>query len=230
MSHSVSATPVPTAPGRTKRRLAIVDCHTLAAQSLAIALQSHSEFEVVWVTHCLREAHRQFRQTPCDLMLLDVEIEQGVWCFIDRIHRSAPDVKLVILSMNGCDAFVRQALDSGVSGYVLKCESLHSVVDTLRRVEAGDRPFPEHLTARLRQDGSNGATLRNGILADALTPRQLEVLTLIARGNTAKGIARSLNLSVKGVNSHIYRIMDKLNVHNRVELARLAIREGLIAP
>lgn len=216
---------------QNRRRVAIVDCSTLAAQTLAVALQSRSEFEVVWIAHCLPDAHRQLRRKPCDLMLVDVEMDQGAWCFIDQITRTSPDVKLVVLTMNGCDAFIHQASDAGAAGYVLKRETLQHVVGSLRRVASGEACFPEGAASRSHRTQANGGPrVMNGKLSGRLTPRQLEVLTLVAKGATAKGISRSLNLSVKGVNSHIYRIMDKLNVHNRVELARIAIRDGLIAP
>ncbi|HUQ70299.1 MAG TPA: response regulator transcription factor, partial [Planctomycetaceae bacterium] len=129
------------------------------------------------------------------------------------------------------DIFIEQSLKLGFSGYLLKSEPLRELVSAIERVAAGEPVFSQAVAERLTFDPDKSQyVVRHESDLSALTLRQLEVLRHLACGQSVKEISHMMKLSQKSVDSHKYRIMNKLGIHDRVLLARFAIREGLMVP
>ena len=135
-------------------------------------------------------------------------------------------IALLMLSMHDDDRYFLEALDAGASGYVLKKAADADLVDALRSV-AGGRPF---LTSSAQRELLREWEAGTAETDDSLTPRELEVLKLIAEAHTNRQIAATLMLSAKTVESHRANLLSKLGMRDRVELVRYAIRRGLIEP
>jgi DNA-binding NarL/FixJ family response regulator len=143
-----------------------------------------------------------------------------------ELHKRKPELKTLMLSMHDSEQFLFEALKAGASGYVLKSGADTDVVDAVRAAMRGDSYlYPSAVTTLVRDYADRG-----GEEFDVLTPRELEVLKLIAEANTSKQIAQALWISIKTVERHRQNILDKLGMRDRVELTRYAIRRGLIQP
>jgi DNA-binding NarL/FixJ family response regulator len=146
-----------------------------------------------------------------------------------ELHKRKPDVKLLMLSMYESEQFLFEALKAGASGYVLKSDADQDIVEAVRRTMRGQSFLYPSAVSTLVKD-----FVERGVPGDAefevLTPRELQVLKLIAEAHTSKEIAKELVISVKTVERHRQNILDKLGMSDRVELTRYAIRRGLIQP
>ena len=218
-----------------KIRLAIVDHNTLLCESLSAYFEAHADFDLLWSAESVRRALYPWTIQAPDVLLLDVETA-GIEGF-DLLRRTQltqsgqTPAAIVILSDDQRDSSLELAAKLGVQGYLLKTESLDGIVDALRRVAQGEPSWSDSIALRLRfDDQTNQYEVAHRSLISRLTPRQTEILEHLAKGESAKEIARRLHLSAKSVNSHTYRIMKRLDVHDRVELTLLAVREGLVVP
>lgn len=211
-------------------RIAVIDEPTLLPQSLVVVMSGEPDFEIVWSANEPAEWYSELERNKPELIVIDIDAFPGTWQLVQRVRRSDPEIAIVVLTRNACDAFINQAFELGVSAYLLKSEPLPVVLQALRAVARRETVFSRAIGNRLRFDGRKHILQPSHSLTSRLTSAQLEILRLLARGDSAKEIGRLLKLSVKGVNSHTYRIMKKLNIHSRVALARLAIREGVITP
>ncbi|MDA0587733.1 MAG: response regulator transcription factor [Planctomycetota bacterium] len=140
------------------------------------------------------------------------------------------DTRVIFYSAVMPDIFIEQALRSKAAGYVLKTDSLNSLLAAVREVSAGRPYFSEEIRQKLVLDPNNGQ-MKTSFDAPLgrLSDRQIEVLRNLAFGMSVKDVARKMHISVKSVDSHKYRIMQSLEIHDRVDLARFAIREGLVS-
>jgi len=151
-------------------------------------------------------------------------------CFdaVDRIKSRLQDVAVIFLTGSFNDHYIESALKVGAAGYLHKSEPTKTLAMAIREVAAGGEFFTEEVRARVvsKKGGmtpDDGAKLRG----ETLTEREVEVLRYLARGLAKKEIASLMHLSPKTIESHSSRLMGKLDIHDRVELARYAIREGL---
>ena len=147
---------------------------------------------------------------------------------LDRAEKS-PEVRVVVLSMNASEEYVLQALRAGAAGYLLKNISPVELEQAIRAVARGESflspAISRHvIAAYLQRTGGGLSSL------ERLSPRQREILQLVAEGNTSKDIARKLNLSVKTVETHRTQLMESLDIHDIAGLVRFAIRMGVITP
>ena len=166
------------------------------------------------------------RERP-DLAILDVKMPKLTGLQATReIREQAPDVSVLILSMYDDERYLFEALKAGASGYVLKTQADVDLLEAVRAVERGE-PFltPEAQRALIKDVLGQGAGR-----TDELTPREQEVVKLVAEAHTNKEIAEILHLSEKTVENHRSNAMRKLGMRDRVELVRYAIRRGLIEP
>ncbi len=210
-------------------RILVVDDHTLVREAVAAQLSREEGFEVVGTAADASEALRLVPQLEPDIVLMDIDMP-GMACF-DAAHRltAAGDTpKIIFLSAFFHDRYIEQALRVKARGYVVKSDPPANLVAAIREVADGGSYFSEQVRARLLV-GENGVELaENGQTAvSMLTQREMEVLRYVAQGLSKKEIARTMHLSTKTVENHSARLMKKLNIHDRVELARFAIREGL---
>lgn len=212
-----------------KIRILIADDHVVVRESMAKALAAEPGFEIAGQAADGGAAAAFARARACDVALLDIDMP-GLDCFeaARRIIEALPEAKIVFLSALGHDRHIERALASGAAGYLLKTEPTAAVAEAIRAAARGERRFSEAIERRLIP-GPGGPRLAPGeaTRASALTSREVEVLRHLARGMSKKEIAAAMTLAVKTIDAHTANIMEKLGIHDRVELARFAIREGI---
>lgn len=210
-------------------RILLVDDHALVRDALVGQLSQHVEFEVVGTASDAGEAMEvAFRVEP-DVIVMDIDMP-GVICFdaAERIMSRLKAVKILFLSAFFHDHYIEKALKTGASGYLHKSEPVETLAMAIREVAMGGRYFSEEIRARVvRKDGKMSLDQGAKMRARTLTDREIEVLRYLARGLSKKEVGGLMHLSTKTIESHSSRIMEKLDIHDRVELTRYAIREGL---
>lgn len=211
-------------------RVLLVDDHAILRDTLAEYLGSDSRFEVVGTAANADDATVLVNQVSPDVVVMDVDMP-GTICFsaAHTMIAANPSVRLLFLSAFSYDHFIQQALNIGAKGYLTKGEELTTLLDAIVRVAAGETCFSPEVQQRINWNGRNGnAALHGQTRADTLSPRELEVLKYIASGMSKRQIAVATSLSIKTVDKHATNLMRKLDLHDRVALARFAYREGLI--
>jgi DNA-binding NarL/FixJ family response regulator len=214
-----------------KTRILLADDHALVRRGLRLVLEAEPDMVVVAETGDGAEAVQRALDTPLDLAILDISMPRmtGLQA-VAEIRRRAPDVRCLMLSMHENERYLYEALKAGASGYVLKSVADRDLVDAVRAAMRGE-PFlyPGAMTP-LIEEYLRQARDEPEIREDPLTPREREVLKLIAESRSNRQIAADLVISEKTVERHRENILDKLGMHDRVELTRYAIRTGLIEP
>ena len=209
-------------PLSSRRRVILADDHNLVRSGLAAILNQDGRFEVVAEATNGLEAIDRIESTPCDLVIVDLAMPRlGGIEMIQALRSNQSKIKILVLSMYDEAQFVVRALKAGANGYILKHamdEELFRAIDT---VLSGDTFISELIDA---------AAINEFSLDDSeLTLREVEVLRLIADGMTNPQIADMLSISPNTVTRHRANLMQKLNVHNRVELINAAYHHGFIA-
>ena len=216
-------------------RILLVDDHTLFREALLHVLGQFDSTAVVIEAATAREAIRlAAHYHDLDLILLDLTLPglNGLSA-LPELHELRPTAPLVILSASEDSADIRQALDAGAMGYIPKSSSSHEMITALRLVLAGEIYVPPAMLAALEAletasspvDAASSMEER-GI--DGLTPRQVEVLRLMAQGLSNKGICKRLNVAEGTVKLHVTAVMRALNTCNRTQAVIEATRRGLI--
>ena len=211
-------------------RILIADDHSIVRSGLRKILDSKPDLEVVAEAEDGAEAVEKALAEDVHLVILDVSMPRktGIQAAAE-LHKRKPELKVLMLSMHDSEQFLFEALKAGASGYVLKSGADTDIVEAVRAAMRGDSYlYPSAVTTLVRDFVERGG--RGEEQFDVLTPRELEVLKLIAEANTSKEIAKELWISIKTVERHRQNILDKLGMRDRVELTRYAIRRGLIQP
>jgi DNA-binding NarL/FixJ family response regulator len=211
-------------------RILVADDHAVVRSGLKKVLDAKADLEVVAEADDGAEAVEKALKEDIDLAILDVSMPRmtGIQAAAE-LHKRKPELKTLMLSMHDSEQFLFEALKAGASGYVLKSGADTDIVDAVRSAMRGDSYlYPSAVTTLVRDYVERGG--RGEEQFDVLTPRELEVLKLIAEAYTSKQIADALFISIKTVDRHRQNILDKLGMRDRVELTRYAIRRGLIQP
>jgi DNA-binding NarL/FixJ family response regulator len=211
-------------------RILIADDHAIVRSGLRRVLDAKPDMEVVAEANDGAEAVEKALTEDVHLAILDVSMPRmtGIQATAE-LHKRKPELKTLMLSMHDSEQFLFEALKAGASGYVLKSGADTDIVDAVRAAMRGDSYlYPSAVTTLVRDYVDRGG--RGEEQFDVLTPRELEVLKLIAEANTSKEIADKLFISIKTVDRHRQNILEKLGMRDRVELTRYAIRRGLIQP
>lgn len=209
-------------------RILIADDHGVVRGGLRLLLDRQPDLEVVAEAGDGAEAVARALAERPDLCILDVAMPKLTGLQATReIKAQAPEVDVLILSMHDDERYIFEALKAGASGYVLKREADHELVAAVRAVGRGE-PFltnaaQRRLVREWMADDSSGPS-------EPLTPREQEVLKLIAEAYTNREIGEILHLSEKTVESHRGNLLRKLGMRDRVQLVRYAIRRGLVEP
>jgi DNA-binding NarL/FixJ family response regulator len=211
-------------------RILIADDHAIVRSGLRKVIDGKPDMEVVAEAEDGAEAVEKALAEDVHLAILDVSMPRktGIQAATE-LQKRKPELKVLILSMHDSEQFLFEALKAGASGYVLKSGADTDIVDAVRAAMRGDSYlYPSAVTTLVRDYVDRGG--RGEEEFDVLTPRELEVLKLIAEAHSNKEIARELFISIKTVERHRQNILDKLGMSDRVELTRYAIRRGLIQP
>ena len=214
-------------------RVLIVDDHALMRAGLQALLGTQPDIEVVGQAASGIEAVRQAEELEPDIILMDISMAglDGVQA-TQKIKHLQPDVKIIALTMLEDESVVRGVLKAGASGYVLKRGAEDELLVAIRAVHRGEAFIHPSLTQSFiddyLEDKPGSASSEEPEIP--LTPRELEVLGLIARGYRNQEIAEKLVISVKTVETHKANIKEKLGIRAQAELVRYALRKGLLIP
>jgi DNA-binding NarL/FixJ family response regulator len=211
-----------------KTRILLADDHALVRRGLRLVLEAEPDLEVVGEAGNGAEAVQIGMDEEVDLAILDLAMPRltGIQA-ASQLARRRPDLRILILSVHDNEQYFFEALKAGASGYVLKSAADRDLVDACRAAMRGE-PFlyPKAVSAVIRD--YLGRASEAGQSSELLTPRELEILKLIAEAHSTKGIAELLVISPKTVERHRANILEKLGMRDRVELTRYAIRRGLV--
>jgi DNA-binding NarL/FixJ family response regulator len=215
-------------------RVMVVDDHPMWRDAVERDLVA-AGFDVVAVAASGGEALARFTAARPSVVVLDLQIPApgGVEVTAEVI-RQDPSARVLILSASGEQADVLAAVKAGATGYLVKSASREELVAAVRRVAAGDTVFTPGLAGlvlgEFRRLSGTGGSEDDGVVRPELTERETEVLRMVAKGMSYKQIAERLVLSHRTVQNHVQNTLRKLQMHNRVELTRYAIEQGLDEP
>jgi DNA-binding NarL/FixJ family response regulator len=212
-------------------RILLADDHALVRRGLRMILDAEPDLTVVAEAANGTEAVAAANAGGVDLAVLDIAMPQMTGIQAARqISQSAPDVRILILSMYDNEQYFFEALRAGASGYVLKSVADRDLIEACRAAMRGESfLYPGAVTALIRdylERDRRGDRMPNSIL----TPREEQITKLIAEGNSTKEIAEILTISIKTVDRHRANVLQKLGLRDRLDLTRFAIRTGLIEP
>lgn len=213
-----------------KRRIVLVEDHTVVREGLRVLLASHPDLEVVGEAGDGREAVQCVENLRPDLVLMDLSMPGKDGMEATReIKRRFPETKILALTVHDSEEYVLVALKAGADGYILKKATHAELVMAIRSVLAGEPYLSPGVSDKVIKGYLAGKkTLRGTTSWDALTPREMEVLKLIAEGYKSKEIAEHLFISVNTVEKHRNNILKKLDLHSASALTAFAIKQGLV--
>jgi DNA-binding NarL/FixJ family response regulator len=214
-----------------KTRILLADDHTVVRQGLRFILDSESDLEVVAEASNGNEAVARALKDDIDLAILDIAMPTMTGLQAAReLSRRRPDLKMLILSMHDDEGYLYEALKAGTAGYVLKSVADRDLVEAVRAAMRGEPFLYAGAERALVRDYVQRARAGEELSEDPLTPREQQIVKLIAESNTNRQIAELLTISEKTVETHRANILEKLGMRDRVELTRYAIRRGFVEP
>jgi len=213
-----------------KIKCLLVDDHTLFRQGVRRLLESENDFEVVGEAADGGEAVEKAREMRPDIVLMDIGMP-GLSSFESarQIKKNRMETKILFLTMYEDEDYLVQCLEVGASGYVLKDTPAPQLLTAVKDVYKGGKYLSSQVLGKLVEDfRSRVRDTRMRPRISTLTPREREILKLLAEGNSVKEIAVILGLSVKTVEAHKFNLMRKLDIHNKAQLVTYAIQKKII--
>lgn len=205
-------------------RVLIVDDHRMVAEVMADVLARMDDIQVTGIVHSAADARASLAQEPADVILLDQRLPDGQGTrMVPGLLAQHPDVRIVLLTAARDEAVMAEAFGVGCAGFLNKGESVDELTRAVRVVAAGGTTISRSALSSLFTQRQNEPPL------DPLTPRESQVLALLAEGASSTGIAAELRVSHATARNHIQRILSKLHAHSQLEAVSIALREGLIA-
>lgn len=210
---------------RRKIRLLLVDDHTVVRQGLRLILSQHEDLEVVGEAANGEEAVQHALRLRPDVAVIDIAMPRVNGVEATRLLRqNCPECNILILSMHKDAAYVRETLRVGAKGYLLKDTIASDLVKAVRAAASGEGYISPAVSATVLADYQRHVTDP----LDSVTPRERQILQLLAEGRISKEIAAELDISIYTVDAHRGRIMRKLQLRSIGELVRFAIQRGLV--
>jgi DNA-binding NarL/FixJ family response regulator len=214
-----------------RTRILLADDHALVRHGLRMVLEAQPDMQVVAEVGDGVQAVERGLQDDVDLAVIDITMPRMTGLHATReLHRRRPELRILMLSMHENERYLHEALKAGASGYVLKSVADRDLVEAVRAAMRGEKFLYPGARTPLIEDFLHRARQDLPVREDPLTPREQEVVKLVAEGYTNKQIAETLVISEKTVERHRANILDKLGMRDRVDLTRYAIRHGLIEP
>ena len=217
-------------PVPLKTRILLADDHAVVRKGLRLVLDREADLEVVAEAGDGADALALALENNVDLAVFDVSMPRLTGLQAARqLSKRRPEVRILMLSMYENEQYLFEALKAGASGYVLKSVVDRDLVEACRATMRGESfLYPAAVTALVRDHLERAESDED--VAGGLTPRELEIVKLIAEAHSSKEIAEMLVISIKTVDRHRANILEKLGMRDRVELTRYAIRRGLVEP
>jgi DNA-binding NarL/FixJ family response regulator len=214
-----------------KTRILLADDHPMVRRGLRMVLDAEPDLEVVAEAGDGAEAVELALSSEVDLAVLDVAMPRltGLQASAE-LKRRKPELRTLMLSMYDSEQYFFEALKAGASGYVLKSAADQDLVEACRAAMRGEPFLYPAAVAALIRDYLDRASRGEEVPSDPLTPREVEIVKLVAEGYSSDEIAATLVISKKTVEHHRSHILEKLGMRDRVELTRYAIRRGLVEP
>ena len=199
-------------------RILSVDDHPLLRKGIATLVNAESDMKLVAEASNGEEAIEKFRSHRPDVTLMDIQMPglNGIET-INQIQKEFPNARIIILTSYTGDAQVVRALKAGARAYLLKRQVHRELLETIRAVHAGQRRIPQEVAVELVDSARDG-----------LTPREVDVLRLIANGNANKQIADQLSIGEASVKSYVANILSKLGANDRAHAVSIGLRRGII--
>ncbi len=215
-------------------RILVADDHDLMRRGLRSMLETHSGWEICGEAHTGTEALNKAKELKPHVAILDISMPEMDGLEAARhIRKHSPKTEILVLSMHYSDQLIREILEAGIRGYVVKSDSDRDLVLAVEAL-ANHRPFftPHATELMLTNLATSTTALANGsgTLKERLTTREREIIRLISQGSSSKQVATMLGISVKTADTHRANIMRKLQVHTVSELVRYALRNQIIEP
>jgi DNA-binding NarL/FixJ family response regulator len=200
-------------------RILTVDDHALLREGIAALVSAEADMQLVAEATNGQEAIEKFRLHRPDVTLMDLQMPRlnGIEA-ISAIRGEFPNARIIVLTTYAGDVQVVRALQAGARGYILKGHVHRELMETIRAVDAGQKRIPSEIAAELAEH----------LADDNLTPREIDVLQLIAAGNSNKLIADHLSLSEATVKGHVTNILSKLGANDRAHAVTIGLRRGII--
>lgn len=212
-----------------KIRILLADDHTILRDGIRALLSGEADMELVGEAEDGHAAVRMTDEQKPDVVLMDIGMPllNGLEA-TRQIKQAHPCVKVLILTMHENEEYIRQVLACGAMGYILKDAAARELLDAIRTVHSGEAVLSPPITRLVIEDYLRWGDLKSRQNHSDLSPREREVLQLIAEGYTNKQIAEILCISIKTVQSHRSNLMQKLDLHNQGELIKYAIQKKII--
>ena len=205
--------------GPSPIRILSVDDHPILRKGIAMLVDAEPDMKLIAEASNGSEAIEMFRAHHPDVTIMDLQMPgMGGMEAIHHILREFPDARIIVLTTYSGDVQVVRALKAGARGYILKAHVHRELPDTIRKVHAGQKRIPAELAVQLVEHRED-----NG-----LTPREIDVLRLIAEGNANKQIADALSIGEASVKSHVANILSKLGANDRTHAVTIALERGII--
>jgi len=212
---------------KTPISIMLADDHMMFRSALHMRLDAEPDLTVIASVDDAQGAIEQATSLQPDIALLDIDMPgQCSFEAARQIKISSPETRIAFISGFDNDQYIEQVLALNASGYILKTESPEALANAIRSMMSGSKYFSGQLRSRMLSNPSGNRSQREKTRLGTLTRREREVLRYIAQGMSKKQIAILIHLSPRTVEAHCRRLMEKLAIHDRVELARYAIREG----
>ena len=219
-----SVRPTSFAAVTTQRRVLIVDDHPIVRQGLRRMIEPEPDLVVCGEVQTEREARAAIRALAPDVVIVDISLAQGDGLELVRdVHAQRPDLPMLVLSMHDELIYAERLLAAGASGYIMKQAASDQLLIALRQVLAGGRYLSEALDQALARAERGGGAVVGADPIDRLSNRELQVLSLIGRGQSSREAAEALGLSVKTVETHRQSLKRKLNLATNAQLLQYAI-------
>ncbi|HKS66681.1 MAG TPA: response regulator transcription factor [Candidatus Acidoferrales bacterium] len=214
-------------------RILVADDHDLMRRGLKALLESHPGWTICAEAHTGREAVAKAEELRPDIVILDITMPElnGVEA-ARRILKASPNTEVLVLSVHYSDQLIRDILDAGVRGYIVKSDSDRDLVIAVEALSNHKPFFTPRATELILNNFNNKGTFGEvpDIIGERLTSREREIVQLLSEGKTSKEVASVLGISVKTAETHRANIMRKLEIHSVSELVRYAVRNQIIEP